>query len=198
MKNNRDEKRKVVLPSREEVARERDRLRYRQRFRRALLVTAGILIVVAAVSVLISTRLLPVLQVAGDSMEPTLEDGEIVILRTTDDLETGDLVAFYYQSRILLKRVIGTAGDRIDIDKSGNVSVNGERIEEPYVTGRSLGECDIELPYRVPEGQVFVMGDHRSVSVDSRVREVGCVSQEQVIGEVVFRIWPLNRAGFLN
>ena len=105
---------------------------------------------------------------------------------------------FYYQSRILLKRVIGTAGDRIDIDKSGNVSVNGERIEEPYVTGRSLGECDIELPYRVPEGQVFVMGDHRSVSVDSRVREVGCVSQEQVIGEVVFRIWPLNRAGFLN
>ena len=198
MKNNRDEKRKVVLPSREEVARERDRLRYRQRFRRALLVTAGILIVVAAVSVLISTRLLPVLQVAGDSMEPTLEDGEIVILRTTDDLETGDLVAFYYQSRILLKRVIGTAGDRIDIDKSGNVSVNGERIEEPYVTGRSLGECDIELPYRVPEGQVFVMGDHRSVSVDSRVREVGCVSQEQVIGEVVFRIWPMNRAGFLN
>lgn len=198
MKNNRDEKRKVVLPSREEVARERDRLRYRQRFRRALLVTAGILIVVAAVSVLISTRLLPVLQVAGDSMEPTMEDGEIVILRTTDDLETGDLVAFYYQSRILLKRVIGTAGDRIDIDKSGNVSVNGERIEEPYVTGRSLGECDIELPYRVPEGQVFVMGDHRSVSVDSRVREVGCVSQEQVIGEVVFRIWPLNRAGFLN
>ena len=143
MKNNRDEKRKVVLPSREEVARERDRLRYRQRFRRALLVTAGILIVVAAVSVLISTRLLPVLQVAGDSMEPTMEDGEIVILRTTDDLETGDLVAFYYQSRILLKRVIGTAGDRIDIDKSGNVSVNGERIEEPYVTGRSLGECDI-------------------------------------------------------
>ena len=198
MKNNRDEKRKVVLPSREEVARERDRLRYRQRFRRALLVTAGILIVVAAVSVLISTRLLPVLQVAGDSMEPTMEDGEIVILRTTDDLETGDLVAFYYQSRILLKRVIGTAGDRIDIDKSGNVSVNGERIEEPYVTGRSLGECDIELPYRVPEGQVFVMGDHRSVSVDSRVREVGCVSQEQVIGEVVFLIWPLNRAGFLN
>ena len=151
---------------------------------------------VAAVSVLISARFLPVVQVSGSSMEPTLQDGEILILQKTDDFETGDLIAFYYQSRILLKRVIGTAGDYIDIDAQGNVSVNGIRLDEPYVTERSLEECDIRLPYQVPDGRVFVMGDHRSVSIDSRTREVGCVAQEQMVGKVAFRIWPLSRAGF--
>lgn len=196
MKENRQRRRDIEIPSREAVAEEKKRLRHRNRFRRSLFNTIGFLIVVAAVSVLISARFLPVVQVSGSSMEPTLRDGEILILQKTDDFETGDLIAFYYQSRILLKRVIGTAGDYIDIDAQGNVSVNGIWLDEPYVTERSLEECDIRLPYQVPDGRVFVMGDHRSVSIDSRTREVGCVAQEQMVGKVAFRIWPLSRAGF--
>ncbi len=197
MRKNRVDRREIAIPSRDEVAKEREKLRYRMRFQRTLFSTIGFLIVVAAVSVLISTMLFPVIQVTGDSMEPTVENGEILILQKTDELQTGDLVAFYYQSRILLKRVIGTAGDYIDIDPEGNVSVNGELLEEPYVTDKSLGECDIELPYQVPDGRIFVMGDHRSVSMDSRTEAIGCVGQEQIIGKVAFRIWPLTRAGFL-
>ena len=198
MNNSRQRTREIRLPSREEIAEEKERLKQQKRFRKSLFSTVGFLVVVAAAAVLISVWVLPVVQVSGSSMEPTLEDGEILILHKTDDFETGDLIAFYYQSRILLKRVIGTAGDYIDIDAQGNVSVNGVRIEEPYVTERSLEECDIRLPYQVPDGRVFVMGDHRSVSIDSRTREVGCVAQEQMVGKVAFRIWPLSRAGFLN
>ena len=197
MRKNRVDRREIAIPSRDEVAKEREKLKYRMRFQRTLFSTIGFLIVVAAVSVLISTMLFPVIQVTGDSMEPTVENGEILILQKTDELQTGDLVAFYYQSRILLKRVIGTAGDYIDIDPEGNVSVNGELLEEPYVTDKSLGECDIELPYQVPDGRIFVMGDHRSVSMDSRTEAIGCIGQEQIIGKAAFRIWPLTRAGFL-
>lgn len=159
---------------------------------------AGFLIVMAAISVLIPVKIIPVVQVSGDSMEPTLEDGEIVILQRTRNLEKGDLVAFYYQDSVLLKRVIGTAGDTIDIDEEGNVLVNGEMIDEPYVTAKALGDCNIQLPCQVPDGRIFVMGDHRSVSVDSRARAVGCVGQEQIIGKAAVRIWPLTRAGFLD
>ena len=194
----RSEQREIRIPSREEVAKEREKLKYRQRFRRTLLSTVGFLIVVAAVSVLISTQFFPVVQVSGDSMEPVLKDGEILVLQKTDDFETGDPIAFYYQSRILLKRVIGTAGDYIDIDEEGNVYVNGELLDEPYVTDKSLGECDIQLPCQVPDGKLFVMGDHRSVSIDSRSSEVGFVRQEQIVGRVAFRVWPLNRLGFVS
>lgn len=194
----RSEQREIRIPSREEVAKEREKLKYRQRFRRTLLSTVGFLIVVAAVSVLISTQFFPVVQVSGNSMEPVLEDGEILVLQKTDDFETGDPIAFYYQSRILLKRVIGTAGDYIDIDEEGNVYVNGELLDEPYVTDKSLGECDIQLPCQVPDGKLFVMGDHRSVSIDSRSSEVGFVGQEQIVGRVAFRVWPLNRLGFVS
>lgn len=198
MNNSRQRTREIRLPSREEIAEEKERLKQQKRFRKSLFSTVGFLVVVAAAAVLISVWVLPVVQVSGGSMEPTLEDGEILILHKTDDFETGDLIAFYYQSRILLKRVIGTAGDYIDIDAQGNVSVNGVRIEEPYVTERSLEECDIRLPYQVPDGRVFVMGDHRSVSIDSRTKAVGCVTQEQMVGKVALRIWPLSRAGFLE
>ena len=194
----RSEQREIRIPSREEVAKEREKLKYRQRFRRTLLSTVGFLIVVAAVSVLISTQFFPVVQVSGDSMEPVLKDGEILVLQKTDDFETGDPIAFYYQSRILLKRVVGTAGDYIDIDEEGNVYVNGELLDEPYVTDKSLGECDIQLPCQVPDGKLFVMGDHRSVSIDSRSSEVGFVGQEQIVGRVAFRVWPLNRLGFVS
>ena len=194
----RSEQREIRIPSREEVAKEREKLKYRQRFRRTLLSTVGFLIVVAAVSVLISSQFFPVAQVSRDSMEPVLKDGEILVLQKTDDFETGDPIAFYYQSRILLKRVIGTAGDYIDIDEEGNVYVNGELLDEPYVTDKSLGECDIQLPCQVPDGKLFVMGDHRSVSIDSRSSEVGFVGQEQIVGRVAFRVWPLNRLGFVS
>lgn len=152
---------------------------------------------IAAISVLIATQFLPVVQISGDSMEPSLSDGEIVILQKTSDFETGDVVAFYYQSKLLIKRVIGQAGDYIDMDTQGNVYVNGELINEPYVTDKSLGDCEITFPYQVPDGRIFVLGDHRSVSLDSRSRAIGCVSQEQIMGKVIFRVWPPRQAGIL-
>lgn len=188
----------VIIPTLEEVERERNKLKHQAEYRQVLRSTIRILIVVAALSVLAAAVFFPMLQVAGESMEPTLEDGQIIILFKTDKLETGDLVGFYYQSKVLLKRVIGHAGDYIDIDEEGNVAVNGEGLEEPYVLEKSLGECDIVLPYQVPDNRVFVMGDHRSTSIDSRSTQVGCVSEEQIIGRVAFRVWPLNKMGFLH
>ena len=131
-------------------------------------------------------------------MEPTLEDGQIIVLEKSGKFKTGDLIGFYYQNKILLKRVIGSAGDYIDIDTDGSVYVNDEKLDEPYLKDQALGECDINLPYQVPDGKIFVMGDHRSKSIDSRSKLVGCVSDEQVVGRVVFRIWPLKSIGFLK
>lgn len=187
----------VDLPLREEVRQEKERLRRKQYFFRSVRSTIGFLLVIAAISVLIATQFLPVVQISGDSMEPSLSDGEIVILQKTSDFETGDVVAFYYQSKLLIKRVIGQAGDYIDMDTQGNVYVNGELINEPYVTDKSLGDCEITFPYQVPDGRIFVLGDHRSVSLDSRSRAIGCVSQEQIMGKVIFRVWPPRQAGIL-
>lgn len=131
-------------------------------------------------------------------MEPTLEDEQIILLEKTGKFKTGDLIGFYYQNKILLKRVIGRAGDYIDIDEDGNVYVNNKQLDEPYLKDKALGECDITLPYQVPDGKIFVMGDHRSKSIDSRSKLVGCVSEEQVIGRVAFRLWPLQSIGFLK
>lgn len=192
------EKKPIQIPSLEQVEREREKLRHQKEYRRMILNTVGILIVTAAVSILAATMFFPVLQVSGISMEPTLEDGDIILLEKTGTFDTGDLIGFYYQNKILLKRVIGRSGDYIDIDKNGNVYVNDELLDEPYVSEKSLGECDIEFPYQVPDGKVFVLGDHRSTSVDSRSSEIGCVSEEQVVGRVIFRIWPLGSIGFLE
>ena len=192
------EQHRISLPSMEQIEEERQSWKKRKKQRRVFLNTVGILIVVAAISVLIATLFLPVLQVSGTSMEPTLEDGEILILEKTSEFETGELIGFYYQNKILLKRVIGDAGDYIDIDKDGNVFVNGTELDEPYVSEKALGECDIELPYQVPDGKVFVMGDHRSTSIDSRSSAIGCVSKEQMAGKVALRVWPIDRIGFLH
>lgn len=182
-------------PTREQLDRELDRLRYRRRFSRALRGTIYALITVAAVAVLVAVLLLPVLQIYGTSMAPTLSEGQIVLSVKGSSFETGDVVAFYYNNKILVKRVIAQAGQWVDIDEDGSVYVDSVPVEEPYVTDPAFGECNIELPYQVPEARIFVMGDHRSISIDSRNTAVGCVAEEQLVGKIVFCVWPLSDFG---
>ena len=168
---------------------------YKRSLTHAMRSTIYSLITIAAVAVLVAVLLLPVLQLYGTSMEPTLEEGDIVVSLKGAQFETGDVVAFYYNNRILVKRVIANAGEWVDIAEDGTVSVNQVKLDEPYVTDLAFGECDISLPYQVPEGRVFVMGDHRSVSVDSRSTTIGCVAKEQLVGKIVFRLWPFENFG---
>ena len=180
------------------IEKELNRVQYKERYGKTLRSTIYALITVAAIAVLVATLALPVLQIYGSSMTPSLEDGEIVVSLKTADFEKKDIVAFYYNNKILVKRVIATAGEWVELDKDGNLYVNGESIEEPYIKDKALGECDIEMPYQVPEGRIFVMGDHRAVSIDSRSSVVGCVAEEQVVGKLVFRLWPLESLGPLE
>lgn len=183
-------------PSIEQLQTELERVEYKKRYRTVLKSTIYSLITVAAVAVLIATLWLPVLEIFGESMTPTLQDGEIVFSLKTNQLEKGDIVAFYYNNKILVKRVIAGPGEWIDsIDEDGNVSVNGQIIEEPYLEEKAFGDADIEFPYQIPDGKFFVMGDHRSTSVDSRHTVIGCVSEEQIVGRIVFRVWPLKAFG---
>lgn len=188
---------RTSVPSLEEIQHERKRIRREAYYRQALRGTVSVLVVVAAVAVLIATLFLPILQISGDSMSPTLEHNEIVVLLKTKEFERGDLIGFYYQGKILLKRVIAQPEDEVVIDGEGTVYVNGELLEEPYVTDKSLGDCDLEFPYRVPGTGYFVMGDRRSNSVDSRNSVVGAISQEDIIGRVCLRVWPLSKIGFV-
>ena len=176
----------------EQVRQERRRLKRRSRVIKTILTTVGTLTVVAAVAVLLSTFLFPVIQVSGDSMEPTLHDGDILLLINSNSYDSGQLCCIAWQNKLLIKRVIGLPGDVIDIDAEGNVSVNGTAIDEPYVTEKGLGECDIEFPYQVPDGKVFVMGDRRRSSIDSRSSAVGSVGSDQIVGRVVGKVWPLT------
>ena len=180
------------IPDEESVREERARLKQRKLFFRTFRSTVYAMLVVAAVAVLIATLLMPVLQVSGTSMEPTLEDGDIVVLSKIGDFETGDLCGLYWQNKLLIKRVIATPGDVVDIDSHGVVSVNGQTIDEPYVDKLSLGQCDITLPYQVPENRYFVMGDHRETSIDSRTSAVGCIERDQVVGRILLRVYPLD------
>ena len=179
-------------PAIEQMEAELRREKYKRRYHRVLRSTVYTLIVVAAISVLVATLWLPVLQIYGSSMSPLLEDGDIVVSLKSGDFKQGDIIVFYYNNKILVKRVIAMAGDWVDIDADGTVFVNGEELDEPYLVEKALGECDIELPYQVPDGRLFVMGDHRSVSADSRSSAVGCVASEQIVGKLVFRVWPLS------
>ena len=188
----------VHIPTKEEVAEERERLKHKKEYNRVLRSTIYALLVVAAIAVLIATQFLPVLQVSGSSMEPTLADEDIILLAQTNSFQTGELCGFYWQNKLLLKRIIGTPGDIIDIKEDGTVFVNGEEIEEPYVSEKALGECDLTFPYQVPENRYFVMGDHRTVSIDSRSSVIGCVEKEQIIGKVIMRIWPLSELSIIH
>lgn len=183
------------LPSYEQLEAELNRIRYKRRYRSVLRSTLYTLITVAAVAVLVATLWLPVLQIYGSSMAPTLKDGEIVFSVKTADMEPGNIVAFYYNNKILVKRVIAGPGDWVNISPDGTVYVNGEMLEEPYLEEKAFGDADIELPYQVPDGRIFVMGDHRATSVDSRHIAVGCVAEEQIVGKIVFRVWPVDRLG---
>ncbi|MCI5901516.1 MAG: signal peptidase I [Blautia sp.] len=183
------------MPQISELKAELNRVRYRKRYRSVLRSTIYTLITVAAIAVLVATLWLPVLQIYGSSMTPTLQDGEIIFSVKTSEFEPGDIISFYYNNKILVKRVIARAGEWVDIDEDGTVYVNNEVLDEPYLVEKAFGDCDISLPYQVPEGKVFVMGDHRSTSVDSRNTAVGCVAQEQIVGKILFRVWPLNRFG---
>ena len=185
------------FPSSDQLEAELKNERYKRNYHTALRSTVFTLITVAAVAVLVAVLLLPVLQIYGTSMNPTLGEGDIVISVKGNTFSTGDVVAFYYNNKILVKRVVAHAGDWVDIDDDGNVYVNNQKIEEPYLLDKAKGECNITLPYQVPEGRIFVMGDHRSVSIDSRNTAVGCVAEEQIVGKIVFCIWPIKNFGKL-
>ena len=180
------------MPSSSELEEELKREKYKPQYNRVLRSTVYTLLTVAAVAVLVATLWLPVLQIYGNSMTPTLEGGDIVVSLKSDNYKQGDIIAFYYNNKILVKRVIASAGEWVDMGEDGTVYVNGEKLEEPYVKEKAVGECNIEFPYQVPESRIFVMGDHRSVSVDSRNTAVGCSAEEQIVGKLKMRIWPFQ------
>jgi len=186
------------LPELEPLQEELQRELYKRRFRRILRSTVNALIVVAAIAAIIATLVFPVLQIAGTSMEPTLNDGEIVLLAKTNKLETGDLCAFYYSNKILIKRVIATPGDYLWMEADGTVFVNGSELDEPYLTEKALGECDIEFPYQVPENAFFMMGDQRKTSIDSRSSVIGCITGDHIIGKLLCKFWPLTALSWLG
>lgn len=192
------EKGKPEIPSIGELREELAREKARYDFRRTIRNIAVALIVAAAIATLIATRMLGLIRVNGNSMDPTLKDNEIIIIRQTKEFEKGDIIGFYYGGRILLKRVIACEGDIVEIDGEGDVSVNGEEIDEPYLEVKNQGKCDVEFPFEVPEEMTFVLGDNRAISIDSRIKSIGCVDRDQIVGKAIFRAWPAGRMGILR
>jgi signal peptidase I len=184
------------LPTKQQIETERKRYRRQKAYNKALSGTIYVLTIVAAVSVLIATLVLPVLQIEGTSMEPTLVNGDIVLLTNTTNFDRGELCGFSWNNKLLIKRVIGIPGDWIEIDTDGTVYLNGEKLDEPYAEQLAMGECDLEFPYQVPQEQYFVLGDMRETSIDSRNTLIGCVEKDQIVGKVFFRIWPFNGIRF--
>lgn len=181
------------LPSVEQLKKELREVRHKKQYGRVLRSTVYVLLISAACAVLVATIFFPILQIYGSSMEPTLSENEIVIALKTTEFEQGELVAFYVGNKILVKRFIAGPGQWIDIDEEGNVYVDGELLDEPYIKEKALGSCNIELPYQVPENKYFVLGDHRETSVDSRNTAVGCIDDDDIVGRLIFRVWPLKK-----
>ncbi|MBQ8603744.1 MAG: signal peptidase I [Oscillospiraceae bacterium] len=192
------DKNKTTIPTTRQLETELRRVKHRNRYRRVMMNTVYSLITVAAVAVLVATLWMPVLKIYGSSMTPTLVNGNIVICVKTDEFESGDVMAFYYNNNILVKRVIAQPGQWVNITPDGTVSVDSQTLDEPYISEKSKGYCDIELPYQVPESRVFVMGDHRDTSIDSRSTTIGCVADENIVGKLVFCVWPLEDFGFIK
>ncbi|GAB6886483.1 MULTISPECIES: signal peptidase I [Streptococcus] len=188
------------LPKADDLSKELGKIKYRERYVRTLRSTVFTLVTVAALAVLIATIWLPVLQIYGNSMTPTLKAGDMVVSVSKKNLKQGDVVAFYYNNKVLVKRVIATSGQWVNVDKKGNVTVDGKKLNEPYLQKgeKDYGETNIKLPYQVPDGKYFVMGDHRKVSIDSRNKTVGPVDSEQLVGKLTLRIWPLSRMGAID
>ena len=192
------QKQKKQRPELEQLKKELRRERYKSRYAAALGSTVNTLVVAAALAVLVATLWMPVLQIYGNSMTPTLQEGQIVVSVKNGKIEHGDLVAFYIGNKLLVKRMIAGPMDMVIVDEDGTVFVNGKALEEPYISDKALGECDLTFPYQVPDSRYFLMGDHRATSVDSRSSVVGCVAQEQIVGKILFSVWPLDTFGKID
>lgn len=192
------QKNDMDMPEIEQIRAELKRIKYYSRYYAILRSTIYTLVVVAAAAVLVATIWMPVLRIYGSSMTPTLMEGDIVISLKGSDFKQGDLIAFYLGNKILIKRYIAGPGQWVDIDEDGNVYVDGNLLNEPYLKEKALGDCNIGLPYQVPDNRYFCMGDHRSTSVDSRTTEIGCIAEEQIVGKIVFRVWPFGQFGILK
>lgn len=188
----------IVFPDKKTIEAEIKRERYIRKYKTSLKSTLFTLISVSAIAILVATLWLPVLQTYGSSMTPSIEDGDIVVSTKSGNFETGDIIAFYYNNKVLVKRVIAVSGQWVNIKPDGTVILDDHELVEPYISDKAFGSCDIKLPYQVPEGKIFVMGDHRSVSVDSRSSVIGCVAEEQIVGKIVFRVWPFDKFGSLQ
>ena len=186
----------VALPTKKQVETEQKRYRRQKAYNKALRGTVYVLTIVAAVAVLIATLILPVLQIEGASMEPTLSNGDIVLLTKNPRFDRGDLCGFTWNNKLLIKRVIGLPGEWIEMDTDGNIYIDGEKLDEPYVQKQAFGECDLEFPIQVPQEQYFVVGDMRESSIDSRNSLIGCITKDQIVGKVFFRIWPFKSIRF--
>lgn len=191
-------KAKKQIPEIDELKAELDRVKYKRRYINVFKSTVYTLVVVAAFAVLVATLWMPVLQIYGSSMTPTIEEGQIVVSVKSKNFEQGDLVAFYIGNKLLVKRIIATPSDYVLVDENGTVFVNGEELDEPYVSEKAFGECDIEYPYQVPDSKYFLMGDHRKTSIDSRTSTVGCISDEEIVGKILFCVWPISDFGIIE